>query len=884
MVESEVKIIVNAIDNASKVLKNIGTEGKSMGNTILDNWKAIGAAAATAGAAIELAARQQGQLSTQTDQIAIAAGVSSKEVRQMALDVAGAGDDINETLRLISVGVKEGLTGDALKQYAEYWDSVSDASGIAGDQLAEAAVALEFVGVGAENAADSADALGWALNNTTQGVAGFLGFLEKTGPELGRLGLDINDAVILFDQLEEAGYKGKKGITAVNDAAKGATSVQDLTKNIKEQTGVQIEWGKSIDGSSEKLTAQAAAVEANLTPIQEMTAASKEFFYANGEVIQSLASLVPALASVGPALGGLKQLRDILAGGSIAGSIGRITGSLAGLESALSGASLAAGGLLGSLLLLGGALAVIIGIIAAAEYQAKKSGEAWDELAEKGENLEEVKKNLQSANEDLAQSEKDIIATNADLGQSNVDVGNSMNDLGGTYDENGNLIVNANQRIAASAVEMAATTVAAINLLTPAAEAAASSIAFLTQSGVNLLPVNGQNTPAGTTPTGTNTGTGGGGGTGGGHVSPSGNPYKLNADGTYSTLYDSAGNYVGPGSAYAQTSTYSSGYYGSGKSPTGTNIKYLSAPGDNTYAGIDTSGSIDQVIQLTAQKFWEYVGQGYPVYAGGTMAGTGWFPGADVTEEYQQKLSDLTDAQQYATDIIQDQADTYQQTTTATEGYTQGLHDTQGALRATTQRVSAWGTEVTTSTEVMATDSLAAAAAMGSGVSDDFTAMGGVAASTTPGILANISEIFEGIDAATRSAVKTAATGAAVCNGIGCGKDEFYANAGWTTHTESQFQGWEMPTGWSLGLPKLASGGESVGEGFAIVGDSGPELAYLGRGASIAPLSSARGAGGNNIHLHIGTFIGDRAGIMKLVKEIKKLSIFEDARRGVTTA
>lgn len=868
MVESEVKIIVNAIDNASKVLKNIGTEGKSMGNTILDNWKAIGAAAATAGAAIELAARQQGQLSTQTDQIAIAAGVSSKEVRQMALDVAGAGDDINETLRLISVGVKEGLTGDALKQYAEYWDSVSDASGIAGDQLAEAAVALEFVGVGAENAADSADALGWALNNTTQGVAGFLGFLEKTGPELGRLGLDINDAVILFDLLEEAGYKGKKGITAVNDAAKGATSVQDLTKNIKEQTGVQIEWGKSIDGSSEKLTAQAAAVEANLTPIQEMTAASKEFFYANGEVIQSLASLVPALASVGPALGGLKQLRDILAGGSIAGSIGRITGSLAGLESALSGASLAAGGLLGSLLLLGGALAVIIGIIAAAEYQAKKSGEAWDELAEKGENLEEVKRNLQSANDDLGSSVDDLSAAEANLGTTINDVEASVNDLGAAYDEFGNAVESSASRVVAAnaaVVESYTEVTKAAMLATLAAE--------------------------------------------------SGYPFANAEDGTWSTPSGNPGDYstwktnTGPG--YILTD------------PVGTNPTW----DISELASQISQGIVAGVMALNTNQFTYETGNGPANFdimsadqkRGMDIGSSGWSswyydentavwkPESGVSgggsnpfktkyflealKTYQsgmefsgEVVEDQTQALEENIDSLKDQVSALKEQNATQDRYIQGLKGADSSLTQTSTHLSGWNTDIVTNTQVMATDSLAAAAAMGSGVSDDFTAMGGVAASTTPGILANISEIFEGIDAATRSAVKTAATGAAVCNGIGCGKDEFYANAGWTTHTESQFQGWEMPTGWSLGLPKLASGGESVGEGFAIVGDSGPELAYLGRGASIAPLSSARGAGGNNIHLHIGTFIGDRAGIMKLVKEIKKLSIFEDARRGVTTA
>lgn len=57
-------------------------------------------------------------------------------------------------------------------------------------------------------------------------------------------------------------------------------------------------------------------------------------------------------------------------------------------------------------------------------------------------------------------------------------------------------------------------------------------------------------------------------------------------------------------------------------------------------------------------------------------------------------------------------------------------------------------------------------------------------------------------------------------------------------------KGFSMPR-----LPMLAKGGTALAPGMAIVGDKGPELAYMGRGATIQPLSrSGGGGGGTSVH------------------------------------
>jgi len=134
----------------------------------------------------------------------------------------------------------------------------------------------------------------------------------------------------------------------------------------------------------------------------------------------------------------------------------------------------------------------------------------------------------------------------------------------------------------------------------------------------------------------------------------------------------------------------------------------------------------------------------------------------------------------------------------------------------------------------------------------------------------------------------------------------------------------------------LAEGGDIEEEGGVVVGDAGPEILHLPKGARVSPLpknrqdaearkaehaaareakraaleaerqarlaeqearrkenewidkiankilnriGSGRGGGGGDVHLH-GVFIADKSGLMRLQKELEKVKILEDTRRG----
>ncbi|MFI5852264.1 phage tail tape measure protein [Micromonospora chalcea] len=88
---------------------------------------------------------------------------------------------------------------------------------------------------------------------------------------------------------------------------------------------------------------------------------------------------------------------------------------------------------------------------------------------------------------------------------------------------------------------------------------------------------------------------------------------------------------------------------------------------------------------------------------------------------------------------------------------------------------------------------------------------------------------------------------------------------------------WSVP-GWVPGiggnsisaphLPMLAKGGHIMGAGLAIVGEAGPELVHLGRGATVQPLTGGGAAGGGHAEVRLtGEFRARGADLVLVLRE-----------------
>jgi len=357
MGDNVVEIIVRAIDQFSDTLDKIGQKGGSMTDRLTANCKAIGVAAAAAGAGVEYMARQQGQLSEATDKLSISSGLTADELRDIAREVSGYGDSLKDTIAIMQLGSESGLrSGEALKEYAGFWDMVSDASGEAGDVLAKGANALEAFGIGAENSADAGDAFGFMLNETKYSMEEFMTTTGRVAGSLEKFHLNVDQLAVILDKLEERGIRGKKAISMINDAAGESKNIAELEKNLGLLPGTLDNASAATEGYSEKLADMARAHEENLTPIQKFQSALSELQFQYGETIQAAANFAPALILTGPALKGIGELRTAIAAEGGAAAIA--ASSSASLSASFSSLFASSSLLWPVLLLVGSALAI----------------------------------------------------------------------------------------------------------------------------------------------------------------------------------------------------------------------------------------------------------------------------------------------------------------------------------------------------------------------------------------------------------------------------------------------------------------------------------------------------------------------------------------------
>lgn len=73
--------------------------------------------------------------------------------------------------------------------------------------------------------------------------------------------------------------------------------------------------------------------------------------------------------------------------------------------------------------------------------------------------------------------------------------------------------------------------------------------------------------------------------------------------------------------------------------------------------------------------------------------------------------------------------------------------------------------------------------------------------------------------------------------------------------------------GTGFSMPGMASGGTVAEGGLSWVGENGPELRYMPKGASVIPLSQAGGGGGGDIHVHVNNaVIGNEAQLTATIR------------------
>jgi uncharacterized protein YukE len=299
------------------LMVHIGIDGDDLSSgldnlsqKIDSNIGKISAMGAIGGAALEGFARSQQETNVALERMSRVTGMGSDALREMASETQNATFPMGEVVALMETATQRGLRGEGIREYAQFWDMVGDATGEAGPKLGEMGIALAAVGIEAGNEAEALAAFGFITDNTTSSVSEFLTFLERTGPQLGEMGASVDDAAAILGILEsEFGLSGRTARTKFNQAINESDGTLQGMLDTLGVSSEQFEmYTAKVEGSSGAIEANAQAYADSMTPMQKFQAGAENLMMQYGGLADAAGMLAVPLLALGPLMKGVSVL------------------------------------------------------------------------------------------------------------------------------------------------------------------------------------------------------------------------------------------------------------------------------------------------------------------------------------------------------------------------------------------------------------------------------------------------------------------------------------------------------------------------------------------------------------------------------------------------
>ena len=316
---AELVLLISGKDEASKTIGGV----KGALNSLEKPALAAGVAVTGLGIGVEALARSQQDSNIAVKQNAAALGITEGAYRDLALSISSAGLPLDDVNSLFTTARQEGITsGEELKKFAQFWDDVGDATGIAGTDLAQAATGLRAVGIAAGDEGKALAAFGFITDHTKIGVDDFLSVLTKKGADIKAFGMNIDDtAAVLAAMEKELGLTGKAAsaeFVSAMDKSDGTLNGLLTTLGISKEGFTTLRG--QVDQSSGVIERNAAIQDASITTMQRWQNKVKEVAFEHAGLIKGLSDLAPIMVAAGPtakivtmALGSFGQVTKIAA-------------------------------------------------------------------------------------------------------------------------------------------------------------------------------------------------------------------------------------------------------------------------------------------------------------------------------------------------------------------------------------------------------------------------------------------------------------------------------------------------------------------------------------------------------------------------------------------
>jgi predicted nucleic acid-binding protein len=312
----EIKVTADT-SNAQAGITKVKTGFQGMKDSIVKNRKAIGLGITALGVGIEGLAKSQQGLTESSRKLANATGMSEQEIRGMATSLSNATFPLDSALELMTLGAQQGLdSADALKQYAAFWDTVGDATGLSAEALAKSGAALAAVGIEVGNESELLGAFGLITQESTSTVQEFLDGISKLAPEMSAMGLSVDEAAVIMTTMErELGLTARTARTEFKEALEQSeTGLAGVLEQLGLSESQLATYRTKLEESTGVIQDNADAHASTKTVMDKLKSSMSDLMFANGALIEKASMLAPLFLAAGPIIAGFSVIMGAMSG------------------------------------------------------------------------------------------------------------------------------------------------------------------------------------------------------------------------------------------------------------------------------------------------------------------------------------------------------------------------------------------------------------------------------------------------------------------------------------------------------------------------------------------------------------------------------------------
>ena len=310
----EIKITADP-KNAEAGFRKVKSGFQRTKDSILKNRKAIGVGLVALGAGVETLAQKQAPLTEATRKLATQTGFTEEAIRGMATELSNATFPLDSALELMELGAQQGLeSAEALKEYANFWDMVGDATGLGAEALAKSGAALAAVGVEVGNESELLGAFGLVSQESTQSVQEFLEGIKLLAPEMSTMGISVDEAAVIMTAMErELGLTARTARTEFKEALEQSeTGLAGVLEQLGLSEAQIATYSAKLGESSDVIQANADAHASTKTVMDKLKSSFSDLAFANGAMIEKASMMAPIFMAAGPIMAGFSGIMGIL--------------------------------------------------------------------------------------------------------------------------------------------------------------------------------------------------------------------------------------------------------------------------------------------------------------------------------------------------------------------------------------------------------------------------------------------------------------------------------------------------------------------------------------------------------------------------------------------